>query len=195
MLSPVRFGDSSSAYQTPAPQQGVYGGIKNVGMQQYLPVMEKHDLEKPEEKQIDKNLHNWWPKIGAGYATPIPELLASPGKSAVISGIGTGLMGALGGLAVAVSHRGVGAVIGGTLFAALGAVTGFINRRQQNENLTEIMKHLPQGATKRDLLSDPVYQKDRELAAMRASSGGGGDMFTGLMMASMMNGGFNSRRR
>jgi hypothetical protein len=194
MLSPVRFGESGSPYKTPEPQQGVYGDIQNYGMQQYLPVMEKHELEKPDEKQIDKNLHNWWPRIGAGYATPVPELLASPGKSAAISGLGTGVIGALGGLVFMMRNRGVGALIGGTLGAGIGAVTGFINRRQQNENLTEIMKHLPQGATKRDLLSDPVYQKDRELAATRAA-GGGGDIFTGMMMASMLGNGFNARRR
>jgi len=195
MLSPIRFGDNSQSYSPPTPQQGVYGGIKNYGMQQYLPIMDKRDLEKPEDKSVDKNLHNWWPKIGAGYATPIPELMASPGKSAILSGLGTALIGGLGGLMIA--RHSVGLALGGLIGGAIGAVGGFINRRQQNENLTEIMKHLPPEATKRDLLSDPVYQKDRELAATK-STGGGGDIFTGMMMASMMNGlggGFNSRRR
>lgn len=48
---------------------------------------------------------------------------------------------------------------------------GFINRRQSNENILDLMSRLPEASTKRDLLSDPVYQADlqRKAAAQRAN--------------------------
>ena len=195
MIPPSSFGSSTNAYLPPTPQQGVYGGIKNYGMQQYLPILEKRQLEKPENKDIEKNLHNWWPRIGAGYNAPMPSLLASEGKSATLSGLGAGAIGAVSGAVMFAKRRILGAAILGPLGAGFGAVTGFINRRQSNENIMDIMKPLPPDATKRDMLSDPVVQKDRELAAMHSASSAGGDILNGLVMASIFNGGFNSRRR
>ncbi len=196
----LTFGRDASSYAPPSmpamppmpQQQGVYGGIPNIGTQAYLPVMEKHDLEKPEQKKIDQGLNRWWPKIGAGYSTAIPELLASPGKSATLSAVGTGITGA--GLGLMACKNAIGASIGGLLGMALGGITGFINRRQQNENILDLMQRLPQGATKRDLLSDPVYQAD--LARQAATrSNAGGDLFTNMAMLSMMNGGLNGGYR
>jgi hypothetical protein len=211
MISPIRFGDSPPAYSPgktppayspgdapppyspPTLQQGAYG-IKNNGVQQYLPVMDKHELDPEDQKLVDKNLHNWFPRIGAGYDTRIPELLASPTKSAILTGMVAGAVGMLGGIAILMQKKLLGAVLGGALGTIAGAVTGFINRRQQNGNLIDTMHRLPPHSTKRDLLSDPVIQKDRELAAMNSGSAGG-EMLNGLLMASMMNGmsgGFNS---
>lgn len=186
--SNVRFGEQAAPPAAPNVQQGVYGGIKNYGMQQYLPIMDKRDLEKPEQKDIKKNLSNWWSKIGAGYSTPIAELLASPTKSAILSAIGTGLLGAV--LGVVMVRKAFAAVIGGLIGMALGGFTGFINRRQQNENILDLMRRFPEGATKRDLLADPVYQSDLNRNAMRQSGGSfGGDLMTGMVISSMLNGG------
>ena len=184
-----------NSFIPPTPQQGVYGGIQNYGVQQYLPIMEKRDLGNLDDEAVQEHLHHWLPRIRAGYSTPLPELLASPGKSAIISIIGTGLfssiMGAL--WTVAFGKTAIGATIGGVLGLGLGAYAGFFNRRQQNENILDIMKRLPEGATKRDLLSDPVYQSGLNRAAMvRASRNN--TMMTDALMLSMINSG-NSRRR
>ena len=184
---PSSYPHPSSSQLPPMPQQqGVYGGIPNIGTQAYLPVMEKHDLEKPEQKEIKRGLSQWWPRIGAGYSTPIPQLLADPLKSGILSAIGTGIVGAV--IGVLAIRSLLSLVVGGALGMLIGGVMGFINRRQQNENILDLMQRLPQGATKRDLLSDPVYQADlTRQAAARANSGG--DLFTTMAMASMMNGG------
>ena len=171
-------------------------GIKNYGVQSYLPINEKRELDKSEEKEIKKNLRNIWPKIGAGYSTPIPELLASPIWSAIGGAIVTGLsIGLLS--AICCFRKALPLFIGGSAIGAIfGAFTGFISRREQNENILDIMKRLPPNSTKRDLLSDPVYQKDRELAYMRCANTGS-DIFTGVMLGSMINGmsGSSTRRR
>lgn len=195
MIPPTTFGATSSTYSAPPPQPGMYAGVRNYGVQQYLPLMDQHALEKPDNKAVQKNLHNWWPKIGAGYRTPAPELLASEWKSGILGGAGAALMGAVGGAAIKASHRGRFALIGAALATPFGAVTSFINRRQQNDNIIGVMEHSGPNVTKLDILSNPVYQKDRELAAMRSSGNGAGDLFTSMMMASVMSNGFNSRRR
>lgn len=186
MISPGSF-CSNSPYSGNSYAPSRPYGIKNYGVQSYLPINEKRELEKSEEKEVKKNLRNFWPKIGAGYSTPIPELLASPIWSAVGGAIGTGLtIGLLG--AICCLRKALPLFIGGSVIGAvIGAFTGFISRRRQNENILDIMKRLPPNSTKRDLLSDPVYQKDRELAAMKGANTGG-DIFTGVMLGSMMNG-------
>lgn len=182
----------------PAPtvsvaQQGVYGGIQNHGVQQYLPISEKRQLDPQEDVNTQKGLKRWWPKIGAGYATPMHELLADPYKSAAISALLLGVLAGLAGLLM--QPRRLFAMAGIILGSFIGAFSGYINRRQQNENILDLMQRFPQGATKRDMLSDPVYQSDLNRAAMaRASSGGGGDMLAGALIGSAFSSGYGNRR-
>ena len=166
-------------------------GIRNYGVQNYLPIAETRPLATEERAEVQRGLSRWWPKIGAGYATPMSELLASPTKSGILN---AGLLGALGSLfGLTARHSGI-AAIGGGIGAILGGITGFINRRQQNENIIDLMRRFPEGATKRDMLSDPVYQSDLNRSAM-AHSGGGGDLLTGALLASSFNSYGASRRR
>jgi hypothetical protein len=184
-------GATPGTYPKPPVQQGVYGGIQNVGVQNYLPIMEKREsLEKPEQKQVKEALHHWLPRIGAGYSTPMPELLASPTKSAILSGAGTALLFAAGGLVMI--EKKAAALVGGAIGAGVGAFSGFISRRQSNENILDLMQRMPEGATKRDYDADPAHQAELNRSAMRAGNSGG-DLFTTMMVASMFNGG--NRRR
>lgn len=185
------------AFIPPAAQQGVYGGIQNHGVQQYLPVAEKRSLDLEEGKDIQQGLHRWWPKIGAGYATPMTELMADPAKSATLGAVGTGAVAAVLGGMMLHSARAVGAGIGLVGGGVLGGITSFINRRQQNENIADLMRRLPPGATKRDMMSDPVYQSDlNRQAERRSNSSMMGDFATmALMSSAFKTGGGNYRSR
>ena len=158
--------------QVPA---GVYGGLQNHGIQRFLPIASRRPFTPQEQSAVAQGLKQWWPKIGAGYITPIPKLLASPLKSSVVSG---GLGGAfssvmLKGEEEALTHANAPlAALGALLFGTLG----FISRRQSNENILDLMRRLPAGATKRDLLSDPVYQADLQRKAVARRSGASFDL-------------------
>ncbi len=177
----------------PAASAGVYGGIQNHGVQQYLPIAEKRELGKAEEKSLEKGGDRWWPKLGAGYATPMAELMANPAKSATLGAIGTGFVSAVMGGFMLHNARLVGAAAGLLGGSVLGGFGSFVNRRQQNENIVDLMKRLPPGATKRDMLSDPVYQQELTQRAMRQSNSSG-NIATLALMSSMMGGGGTARR-
>jgi hypothetical protein len=192
-MTSVRFGNTLNPYPgtvaspTPAIRQGVYGGIKNYGAQQYLPVNNKRELTEPEQADIQAGLKQWTPKWGAGYSTPLTQLLASPTKGAIILGGIMGVFGAIPGIVMAIVNKTVKeagekselaglaaimAAVGGIFMGALGAAIGYFGRRQENENILDILPRYAPGATKRDLLSDPVYQADlnRRAAAIRAAN-------------------------
>ncbi len=161
--------------QPPQASAGVYGGLQNHGIQRFLPIASSRPLTPQEQSAVAQGLKQWWPKIGAGYITPIPKLLASPLKSSVLSG---GLGGAfssamLKGEEEALTHANAPlAALGALLFGAMG----FISRRQSNENILDLMRRLPEGSTKRDLLSDPVYQEELRRKAEARRSGGSFDL-------------------
>jgi hypothetical protein len=140
-------------------------GIPTQGIQRYLPIAPKRPLTEAEQQEIRKGLNRWWPKIGAGYITPIPQLLASPFKSSLLTG---GLGGSLTSLFALTEkkmlpHLGVlGLLIGG----GLCGIGNYIWRERENENIIDLMHRLPVSATKRDMLSDPAYQEDLKRAAM-----------------------------
>lgn len=160
---------SISTTSTPTFGGATYNGIPQMGVQSYLPTGEKRDSFSPEEqKDINRGLSQWWPALFASYGTPVWALLANPAKSAFVSSLfGAGIVGTI----AAVKGRfGVGA---GLLTAGVGLVAGtlsYYTRRQQNDNVLDLMKRLPPGATKRDMESDPVYQADlnRKTSEMNA---------------------------
>ncbi len=152
--------------QPDSENKGAYG-IKNVGVQQYIPVGHKRDFNTEEQASINKGLKRWWPALIQHYGTPVPQMLASPVKVGILSGLGVGAVGAV-----------VGILGGGTLIGVLaaaglllGGITGYMNQERQNGTLIELMRHFPHGATKRDLLSDAAYQKDQDRKVAAASGG------------------------
>jgi len=184
----VSFGEAPAYLNS--PQAGSYGNMRRIATEQYIPVMDKRELEKPEEKGTHKKLQQWWPEIGANYGTPLENMLASPQKSAIISGLGTGLFtAAVGALALmSKKYSPIAAIIAGLVGTVFGTIVGYINRRRENGNILDTMRRLPPGATLRDRLSDPAYQSElNRRATMSAGNNGTGDLINGVFLASMLN--------
>ena len=155
------------AYAQTAP--GSVYGIRNNGVQSYLPIADKRKFEDVEAEEITKGLQRWWPEIFSNYGTPVANMLASPFKSGLMTGglsafvlaLVTRLYQSRSPLAMALTGAG----------AALTGLIGYATRKQQNGNVIDVARRMPAGATKRDLMSDPVYQSD---LTRRAMANGGG---------------------
>lgn len=172
---------------------GPYDGVEQLAHYSHMPVGKKRELTPAEQAAVDEGQGKWFGKVFPSYSTPIPELMSSPLKGGLMSAVPGGLVGAVGGGLLGASlpalmdgHTVVGGPYGappsGTgaaLGAALGGLAGggatgllgYFGRRQNNENLEDLMKRLPPDATRRDLLSDPAYQSDADRAEMAASTG------------------------
>ena len=183
----VSFGEAP-AYMN-SPQAGSYGNMRRVATEQYIPVMDKRELIKPEVKGVKEGLSQAWPKFYPDNGTSLVELLASPKKSAIISGVCTGLFtAAVGALALmSKKYSPIAAVIGGLVGTVFGTIVGYLNRRQENGNILDTMRRLPPGATLRDRLSDPAYQSELNRRATMSAGNGTGDLINGVFLASMLN--------
>lgn len=154
----------------PAAVQGAYG-VQNVGVQSYLPVNNKRTFSWAEKQQVSQGLQRWWPKLFASYGTPAHQLLASPGKAALLVGGLFALVGmALGGHYIEGENKTISALAGGLISGGLGSVLGYFGRQQKNENMLDLMERFPEGATRRDILSDPVYQADLNRGSMASAA-------------------------
>ena len=127
-----------------------------------IPDVSAHrELAPHEEDALAAGKSRWLPRIFQSYGTPIPELMASPLKTGLIFGVPAGLLGAgLGSALGGKQHSGMGALIGGLGAGGLAAIAAGMDREAKNEGLEELMRRMPEGAAKRDLLADPQYQSD-----------------------------------
>jgi hypothetical protein len=159
-----------------------------VGLQEYLPVQKKRPLSEKEEESVEREQTHWFPRIFESYGMPLQERMASPGKQGLLHALlGGGLGAAIGKGGAGVAHdifggdKGTMMAAGIPLGALLGAtamgIPAYFRRRARNEGTREMMSRLPEGATLRDLLSDPAYQRDKtrqHQANLAAMYGGGG---------------------
>ena len=125
----------------------------------------QRELSPEEESSLAAGKKRWLPRIFQSYGTPIPELMASPAKTGLIFGLPAGLIGAgigsaFGGALANRNNSTTGALIGGLGLGGAAAILASMHRDAQNEGLEELMRRLPENAAKRDLISDPQYQKD-----------------------------------
>lgn len=145
-------------------------GIPAVAMQHHLPIHAKRkDLTEKELARIAEAEDKWFPRMFESYGTPAHELMSSPGKGALLHGIGLGGLGALMGGKM---FGGTGALVGGGAGALLGAASGYSSREAKNEGIKDMMARLGPDSTKRDLLSDPVYNQDAAMDRMERMQGG-----------------------
>lgn len=150
--------------------------ISQMGIQTRLPVHERREFSPEEQQRVEKGESRWLPRIYQSLGTPASEMLSSPGKGAVLGGLGGAALGGLGGAALAApllqANQPVAAALplgGAAIGGLLGALHTYFSRQAKNEGTKEIMQRLPAGATKRDLESDPVYA---EQSRVMPSSGG-----------------------
>jgi len=141
----------------------------NIGVQSFIPVLKKRELSENENENIKKSKSRLLPKIFKSYKTPAHELMASPVKqgllAALAGGTGGGLLGyGLGGKDPRVTAA--GALAGSTL----AGILQYYSRKQQNENIEDLMSRTPENSTYRDILSDPVEQKKRDRQTSMATA-------------------------
>lgn len=113
------------------------------------------------QKEQELARQKWMPRMVRSEATPLTELLASPGKQSVLGALGGGLLG--GGLGLAASQflppglipdqeilpaalTGGGAGLG----ALMGASSAYGRRRRENDRVSDALRRTPPGATLRD---------------------------------------------
>jgi len=138
-----------------------YGGNASVNSQHYSPQMSKRKLTEDEQSAVSEGENRWLPTMFQNYGTPVSEMMASPLKMSLLTGVPVGLIVA--GLAargnMSPTAAGQPALTG--LAAGLGGGLGmYWHQQSRNTGLKELMTRLPEGATKRDLLADPAYQAD-----------------------------------
>ena len=146
-----------------------YPGMGALAFQQFAPIARRRQLTTEEQGNVAKGQRKFIPKIWQSYQTPMWQLLSSPAKSSLMAGLpAAAIGGALGG---AVAHNtGTGAALGAAVAGIPTAVLAYYARKRQNEDILELMRRLPEGATKRDMLSDPAVQADLErMARLRAA--------------------------
>tara|TARA_R110002020_G_scaffold276042_2_gene491232 strand:- start:359 stop:1624 length:1266 start_codon:yes stop_codon:yes gene_type:complete len=151
--------------------------LKNVGVQQFAPLDATREFSDREKKDISEEKSHMFPKIFKSYKTPITELLSSPGKQSILAALLGGGAGALGGAVLGneVGAGPAGAAVGGLGVGGLSALLTYFGRKQRNEDVEDLMSRLPEGATRRDMLADPVYQRDldRQHMAVQGTRSGG----------------------
>ncbi len=140
-------------------------------------------LTPQEQQQVDVGLQRWMPQFKPRLSTPLPQLLAHPGKAAPIMGLFFGgLMGSLVALFVLPlaglmalfglkqgraqffkDFAGMGTKMAGMLsviVATFSTPVAYCFTKTNNENIVDVMKHHPSGATWGTMLQDPVYLPD-----------------------------------
>lgn len=164
-----------------------YEGMQQHSLYKHAPIGKKRELSPEEKAEIEEGQSRWMPEIFQSYATKPKDMMASPGKQSLLYGLGGGLAGAgLGGMAGAAISQGgaggtpnpntaaLGAMIGALGVGGTSALLSYLSQDAKNKGLVDQIQRLPRGATKRDLLSDPVYNEDQYRGHM------GNDLRSGL---------------
>lgn len=180
-----------------------------VALQNYMPLNEAREFSPEENRAISTGENQWISRVAPGYRTPLPALLSSPSKGFALSTTAGGAAGAVGGIIAASAKLSGGATWGralawmggiaggGILLGALSGVGLYFARRQRNDDVIEMMRRLPPGATRRDMLADPVVQRDLDrVEARRAMGASAADaaLLGTVMMGGMMSSGLRSSR-
>lgn len=137
-----------------------YAGNKSINVQSYSPQLGARKFSPDEQRAIQEGEERWLPDIFQNYGTPVTNMLASPNKSGLMWAVPGALGGAMLGNMLGGSNKGLGSALGALGGAGLAGALGYYHRQSENAGLKDLMRRLPEGATKRDLLSDSAYQAD-----------------------------------
>lgn len=115
------------------------------------------ELTPKENKEIQKNLQNFIPKLFSDYSTPLPQLLASPVKNTLLK-----LVIALPILYLNHKYNPDKFYYYVINISVISIVLFNVYRRHKtNQNIIESMKRLPEGATKMDYVSQTAIMSNR----------------------------------
>ena len=146
-------------------------------------------LSSKEESAIDDAQTRWIPTLYPVYSTPLIDLLASPFKYTLLRAIPP--------LAIAViyilytTRRGQGTISSLTMmlsvlgvFALIFLVGMYVQQYRRNNNVVDMVRRLPRGATYYDYLQSPVVQGDLNRRTLNSGSaavvaGSSGGLFGG----------------
>ena len=135
--------------------------------------MERRELTPEERLLVYKNRRNAIPKVVKSLADSPAEDLASPVWSAVGGAIPGAVGGALTGYMVTPGDdkaKGMGGLLGLLIGAGiLGTISG-LRRNAQNKDIIENMRRIPPDGTRRDMMSDPLYEPPAPVLSARPLS-------------------------
>lgn len=140
------------------------------------PLPDRRPLEPDEQYAVEQGKKQWFAQPYTP-GMPIPSLLASPGRQALLSGLIGGAAGAVGGAGLMKSYDKAtlpmilaGAGAGGIGVGSLAAIVAGLRRSSINQGLLDFMKRTP-AKTIRELQQPPKDLKST-LDALRANYSG-----------------------
>lgn len=138
-----------------------YLGNSSVNAQHYSPQMAKRKLTANEQDDVEAGENRWLPTLFQNYGTPVSEMMASPLKMSLLTGIPVAAivatLAARGNMTPGAATR---PLLTGAAAGLGGGLGMYYHQQSRNNDLKELMTRLPEGATRRDLLADPAYQAD-----------------------------------
>lgn len=170
-----------------------YDGYNGMALQQFLPVQQHRDLSEKELEKIEKEQKKIIPKIFKSKKdNPAVDMSSPVWNSAMLGLAGAGAGGLLGAF---YDHRDIfekdpsmsGRLTGATIGGGLGGLVGYLSRKAKNESIEDAMARLPEGATRRDIMSDPVYWREREMEMQRNAVMGNRGITAGLVANLLRN--------
>jgi GNAT superfamily N-acetyltransferase len=145
---------------------GSYGGIS---LQQFMPLAPRRTTLNPEEQaNVDEGASQWFPKVFPSMADSPAADMASPGKVSLMAALAGGGLAGTGAHLLGAKPEHAAMVGGGA--ALLAGLLGYHHRKANNEGIVEMMRRLPPGGTRRDMLADPVLQQELNRASQTGSS-------------------------
>lgn len=166
-----------------------------LGGRRELTPEEKLDIERHRARVLPHLFPSWGDKPEVEMYSPITSGVLGAGTGALVSAIPTALTS---GIAAAfnasnsnrsgfekglVNLLGLSPLILGT---GLGGLLGYKGRESANDTIEDIKRRFPEGATRRDVMSDPLYEKIRGEAM--------GTVIARALLEDKRDGGYESRR-
>lgn len=137
---------------------------KIMNIQQFMGQNPRRELSEEETKKVEDRKRALIPALFPNYSDSPAAKMYSPLMPALAMGALGGGAGALAGAGIgkAKGNQGMGALIGGLGVGGIAALISYLERKQENANIEEIMRRLPRGATLRDYEADPLVQKNQD---------------------------------
>ena len=142
---------------------------KIMNIQQFMGQNPRRELSEEETKEVEDRKRSLLPTFFPSYSDSPSTQIYSPILPALgAGGIGAGFGALLGGTLLGkhtfsgFKNSGPGAVGGALGLGGALALLAYLQRKQENANIEEIMRRLPRGANLRDYEADPLVQSEKD---------------------------------